>query len=168
MSRTRSKKTEKKVAILLQELVSAIENGNWGKYWTINDMAHIVYEGETYITPDKKAQTRYALSVVKRLLREKFKIAFYSVPGKGYRLWPDVNELPEEMRNQTKNDALAVWRKWLDYARTLFSVQGPLIAMKERGDLKLEATDVLLVDNTKELLNHLVQPNYADNSDQQT
>lgn len=153
----RSKRINNKVEVLLTALRGSIAAGEWDRYWTILDITQIVYHGDNFITLEKKQKAGYALGIVKRILKQEDGIAFYSVPTKGYRLWPDFTELPESMKEQTVADALGVFRKWLDYAKTLIGTNGPLIAMKERGQLRLGDDDRKLIETTATELKSLVK-----------
>ena len=166
---TRSKKIEKKVQALLHEFETAISEGAWDKYWTIGDMTSIVYGDDNYITPEKKAQTRYALRTAKDLLREQYGIAFFSVPGKGYRFWPDPSVLVDEAhKDATSGDAKVVLLKWLGYMKALIAPSGPIITMKNRGSLDWSTVETGVISETSERLNNLIETDYANDPSKQT
>ena len=149
-----SPKTSKKVEALLAHFREAIKNNEWDKYWTKNDITSIAYEGDTYVTFDKKQKASNALQIVQRLLRRIDGVALYSVSrSKGYRLFPSFSELPESMKEQATADALVVFHQWMTYTRTILGPSGPLQTMKERGKLKLSSEDrKLLGETTEEIL----------------
>ncbi len=93
--RPQSKRLKESVRLLVGEIEASIQKNNFTQAWKINDIVKIIFDGDDYITDKKKSIAYRTINTVKEILRDKYSVLFYSVPGKGYKLVIDPADLKE-------------------------------------------------------------------------